>query len=171
MITNQEEEFLKQSNLIEGEPAIGEALEDAKNAWAFIKDIKDIWSIDIRECHAILMRSRETIGEEDKGAWSRFQTYVGGHKSASPDQIPDLIQVWLNKFIEDVCLFEEGKLKGTDLELLARMRHIEFEKIHPFLDGNGRVGRILYNWQRLRFGLEIEIIWEKEKYDYYTWFN
>jgi len=30
MITNQEEEFLKQSNLIEGEPAIGEALEDAK---------------------------------------------------------------------------------------------------------------------------------------------
>jgi len=45
MITNQEEEFLKQSNLIEGEPAIGEALEDAKNAWAFIKDIKDIWSI------------------------------------------------------------------------------------------------------------------------------
>jgi len=48
--------------------------------------------------------------------------------------------------------------------------HIQFEKIHPFIDGNGRIGRILMNWHRLKLGLPIKIIIETEKYNYYKWF-
>jgi Fic family protein len=48
--------------------------------------------------------------------------------------------------------------------------HIEFEYIHPFVDGNGRVGRMVYNAHRLLLGQPIHIIEESEKNEYYKWF-
>jgi Fic family protein len=49
--------------------------------------------------------------------------------------------------------------------------HVKFEKIHPFEDGNGRIGRILLNWQRVKAGLPILTIYEKDKHAYYKWFE
>jgi len=50
--------------------------------------------------------------------------------------------------------------------------HVLFEKIHPFIDGNGRTGRMVYNWHRLKLGLPIHIIHEgKEQFKYYKWFK
>jgi hypothetical protein len=50
--------------------------------------------------------------------------------------------------------------------------HVAFETIHPFVDGNGRIGRILMNWQRLQEGLPILIIHEgPEQMEYYKWFK
>jgi len=49
--------------------------------------------------------------------------------------------------------------------------HINFEKIHPFIDGNGRIGRMLLNWQRVKLGLPVLVIKESEKQEYYKWFN
>jgi len=51
------------------------------------------------------------------------------------------------------------------------MDHIHFEKIHPFVDGNGRMGRILMNWQRVKVGLQPLIIWASERQAYYAWFK
>ena len=54
----------------------------------------------------------------------------------------------------------------------TKMIHVIFEKIHPFRDGNGRVGRILYNIHRLLVGLPIHIIHEGvEQMEYYKWFE
>jgi len=49
--------------------------------------------------------------------------------------------------------------------------HVMFEMLHPFEDGNGRVGRIFLNLHRKRLGLPIEIIYEKNKHYYYNWFE
>lgn len=49
--------------------------------------------------------------------------------------------------------------------------HLEFETIHPFLDGNGRIGRILMNYQLLRWGFPTIIIRDKEKKMYYQGFH
>jgi Fic family protein len=58
------------------------------------------------------------------------------------------------------------------LEEKTLLMHIKFEEIHPFEDGNGRVGRILWNIQRLMLGLPLKIIHTgKEQFDYYKIFN
>ncbi len=51
-----------------------------------------------------------------------------------------------------------------------KIAHVEFERIHPFEDGNGRVGRIVMNWQRLKAGLHVLVIREVDKLEYYKWF-
>ena len=49
--------------------------------------------------------------------------------------------------------------------------HVKFESIHPFVDGNGRTGRLLMNWIRIKIGLPILVIKESEKFEYYKWFE
>ena len=54
----------------------------------------------------------------------------------------------------------------------CKRTHIDFEQLHPFEDGNGRVGRILYNIHRVTLGLPIHIIHEgEEQMEYYKWFK
>ena len=49
--------------------------------------------------------------------------------------------------------------------------HLEFEHIHPFNDGNGRIGRVLMNYQLMQFGFPPIIIRDKEKDAYYDSFK
>ena len=62
-------------------------------------------------------------------------------------------------------------------EEYAKHVHVMFENVHPFEDGNGRTGRILYNLHRLKLGLPIHIImadWPKkdgQQRAYYEWFR
>ena len=50
-----------------------------------------------------------------------------------------------------------------DFEEEIEESYVEFEKIHPFDDGNGRVGRILMNIYRLNYGLPILVIHEQDE--------
>jgi len=59
-------------------------------------------------------------------------------------------------------------------QLAARIikeQHIAFETIHPYEDGNGRMGRLILNWQRVHCGLPILVIKDSEKNLYYQWFE
>src|SRR3990167_8241846 len=87
--------MLQQSNLIEGEPAEGEALDDAIQAWHRVCFLDTITEEDILECHKLLMKSRTTLDEEDKGVWTRFQTTVGGRRNPEPKEIPSLMEDWI----------------------------------------------------------------------------
>jgi len=54
----------------------------------------------------------------------------------------------------------------------AKAVHIEFENLHPFLDGNGRIGRILYNLHRGRLKYPPHTIHEgEEQLRYYNWWK
>lgn len=92
------------------------------------------------EMHAILMEKGRGSNKLP-GTFRRSQNWVGGTRPGNahfvpppPDEIADCISD-LEKFINDPV--------GMPILLRAAAAHVQFETIHPFLDGNGRIGRLL----------------------------
>jgi len=156
----KEIEFLKHSNWIEREYS-DEALNDAKQAWMMAKiNMDEPISIDyILAIHRRLMK--------------RLNPKIVGRIRDCPVMIGGKIR-WNNKgeIREELRLLCNPGIYPISSESLIKRWHIQFENIHPFEDGNGRVGRILMNIQRLKIGLPILIIHEgKEQMNYYKWFK
>ena len=86
--------------------------------------------------------------------WVRVGTHIG----ANPDFVNDLIY----KLVENYN-------RSDERELIVKIAyfHNEFEYIHPFCDGNGRIGRVLINQQLMRAGLPPIIIPAKNKFQEY----
>ena len=74
------------------------------------------------------------------GAYKRLENEVGGIQTAIPEEVPQ-------KMKELLKAYNRTKKKSLD-ELLQF--HYEFERIHPFQDGNGRVGRLILFKECLR---------------------
>lgn len=71
-----------------------------------------------------------------------------------------------SKFIELMI----GELLSRKISTLRDIAifHIDFERVHPFIDGNGRIGRVLINWQLNSIGLPSIIVRSENKFeDYY----
>ncbi len=89
------------------------------------------------------------------GEWVR----VGNHLGANPEFVSGLISDALARHRADVA--------SSPLDAIARF-HCEFEVVHPFVDGNGRIGRILINKQLQDAGLPPVIVRAKNRHtDYY----
>ena len=88
---------------------------------------------------------------------------IGNHLGANPLFVNDLMQ----QLVEN---YSNGKERYF-LDKIAHF-HAEFETIHPFCDGNGRMGRVLINLQLMKLGLPPIIIQNKSKHrEYYPLFN
>ncbi len=100
------------------------------------------------------------INDEIAGRTRRTGEYVrvGGHVAPPPDQVEPLLKEALRVFKEDI--------DHSVLYKIARF-HLEFERIHPFCDGNGRMGRVLINHQLAQYGFPPVIIRNKSKHDEY----
>jgi Fic family protein len=94
----------------------------------------------LRELHEILLQSGRGA-EKQPGEFRRTQNWIGGTRPGNahfvptpPDQLQDCMGA-LERFIH----------ARDDMPVLVRaaLAHVQFETIHPFLDGNGRVGRLL----------------------------
>jgi Fic family protein len=95
----------------------------------------------LREVHGVLM-SRGRGSEKQPGEFRRSQNWIGGTRPGNahfvpppPEEVPDCMGA-LERFLHD----EAG---GVPILLKAALAHVQFETIHPFLDGNGRLGRLL----------------------------
>ena len=88
---------------------------------------------------------------------------VGAHVGASPTFVSGLMSTLVDDYRED-----------SEMSFLDKIAyfHAEFETIHPFNDGNGRIGRVLINQQLAALGLPPIIIQSKSKRtDYYPLFD
>ncbi|MCS4173849.1 Fic family protein [Salinibacter ruber] len=95
----------------------------------------------IREIHGILLREGRG-SEKEPGEFRRSQNWIGGTRPGNatyvpppPNKIVDCMGA-LEKFLHDDPVRMPTLIK-------AGLAHVQFETIHPFLDGNGRVGRLL----------------------------
>lgn len=163
LLNEKDIEFLKESNAIEKEYS-DEALEDSKTAYQVAFRKRKIVNVElIKEIHFELMKN---LNKRIAGKIRRCRIYVGNAVNYRECMKPKKIK----KELENWCLMFNKNVKEDYKDW--KNQHIWFEKIHPFEDGNGRVGRILMNIQRLNMGLPILIIHEgKEQYDYYKWFK
>lgn len=94
----------------------------------------------IREMHEILL-SRGRGAGKDPGRFRRSQNWIGGTRPGNAAFVPPP-----HTYVEDCMAALETFLHaGDDMPVLVRaaLAHAQFETIHPFLDGNGRVGRLL----------------------------
>jgi len=104
----------------------------------------------LREMHGVLLRSGRG-SDKGRGEFRRSQNWIGGTRPGNaafvPPPPPEVIDAMsaLEAFMHD---------NSGDLPLLVRVGlvHVQFETIHPFLDGNGRIGRLLITLQLVHAG-------------------
>lgn len=113
----------------------------------------------IKDLHRILKQGTQDSALEwfATGDYKRRANTVGGLETAKPKDVPARMEALLAEYsahhkltIEDIVSF-----------------HYEFERIHPFQDGNGRVGRLIVLKECLRFGIVPCIIEDSKKAFYY----
>ncbi|MDR2525409.1 MAG: Fic family protein [Oscillospiraceae bacterium] len=96
----------------------------------------------IKEAHAVLMEGVRGQ-EKNPGEFRRSQNWIGGQGSTLknaryiPPNVEDMTQA-----MSDLEKYMNAD-DGFDVLIRAALIHYQFETIHPFLDGNGRVGRLL----------------------------
>jgi Fic family protein len=95
----------------------------------------------LKEIHSVLL-SKGQGKECDPGEFRRSQNWIGGSrpgKAAFVPPPPDYVQECMGK----LELFLHDQPEKTPVLIKAALAHVQFETIHPFLDGNGRLGRLI----------------------------
>lgn len=116
----------------------------------------------IRETHKILLEgcydeTRYAKGERP-GEYKKHEYIVGDDAGVLPDNVRDEM---------DYICQSVNEYTGKDILTAAAYFHLNFEAIHPFADGNGRVGRTLLNYYLMTHDYPPTIIYNEDKAAYY----
>ncbi|MBU1166897.1 Fic family protein [Patescibacteria group bacterium] len=140
---------------------------EAKNLARVIEFIRNMEKREKLEVRLILLLHNMLLtGIDDKiaGRFRKSGEYVrvGTHIAPAPEKVDNMIEVAQREYTSNV----------TDyfIKKIAKF-HLDFETIHPFCDGNGRIGRVLINYQLADYDFPSIIIRDKEKQDYYVAFD
>lgn len=113
----------------------------------------------IKELHRILKQNTKdsTFSWYAVGDYKKRTNVVGGHETAKPKDVPARMKT---------LLAEYNALRDVSINDIIRF-HYEFERIHPFQDGNGRVGRLIALKEFLQYRIVPFIIEDSKKNFYY----
>lgn len=127
----------------------------------------------IREVHGELMHSGRGAGKQP-GEFRSTQNWLSGRRpslAAFVPPPPDRLMECLDAFEK----FIHAEPAPAPLLIKAAMAHVQFETIHPFLDGNGRLGRLLITLLLCSEGaisepiLYLSLYFKTHRLDYYDW--
>lgn len=125
----------------------------------------------VKELHQALMTSGRGI-QRGPGEFRANQVWIGGHRADEATFVPppanEIAACWseLEKFLNDVP-------EPTEPVIKAALMHVQFETIHPFMDGNGRLGRLLIPLIFAQAGilkeplLYLSVFFKKHRHIYY----
>lgn len=113
----------------------------------------------IREIHALVLIDRP----EDKGVYRRIPVKIMGAHHEPPQ--PYLVPVQMERLIEDLSSDNRHIIET------AALFHLNFEGIHPFIDGNGRTGRLLLNLMLMQAGYPPIDVKFSDRRKYYACFD
>ncbi len=94
-----------------------------------------------REIHGVLL-TKGRGSNRAPGEFRRSQNWIGGTRPGNAAFVPPPAEV-LMECMSRLELFLHDQPEPTPVLLKAALAHVQFETIHPFLDGNGRLGRLL----------------------------
>jgi len=115
----------------------------------------------IKSIHSlVLMRDAE-----NKGRYRSVPVRIMGAEHTPPQ--PYMVPVAMEQLIEN---YDTWQKEQHIIEAIARM-HLEFESIHPFIDGNGRTGRLLLELELVKHGLLPIDIKFRDRSAYYDCFD
>ncbi len=139
---------------------------EAKNLARVMEYIRAKSSEELTE-NMIVLLHQMLMGNIDDSIAGRFRKQneyvrVGTHIAPAAEHIERMIEEILISYSSDHITYF--------LDKIAKF-HLDFETIHPFNDGNGRIGRVLINYQLYYLGFPGIIIRDKEKKTYYRAFN
>ena len=153
------------SGLTVGEKPLKDHLEATghRDAFCFIEEFvksgEPVSEAFIRQVHSLVLADKPM----DKGVYRRIPVVITGavHTPPQPYLVAPMMEAWVRD------------LQATRLHPLvaAAEFHVRFEAIHPFIDGNGRTGRLLANFILMRAGyLPVNIKYENRRayYDAFT---
>lgn len=160
-LSEEQTRHLYETRSISGDAPVDDVVETTNHFRAFdfmIDNVgKSITAGYIIELHRTL-KSGTSDAEKDwfaVGEWKRLPNVVGNTVPTKPAEVDGAVTQLLENIpqpmsFEDICDF-----------------HVRFEKIHPFQDGNGRVGRLLMFGQCLSNGIMPFIVSDQDKGFYY----
>ena len=113
---------------------------------------------DLLELHRATMKN---VIDNYLGVYRPVRVYLRGsaYTPPPPGQVPKLMR----DFLKELNLNQ----KKHDPIKLAALTHLDFESIHPFVDGNGRVGRLIANWILMKNGHPSIVITKRERVRYF----
>lgn len=106
------------------------------------KEEKSLTTYEICAIHSLVLADRK----EDRGRWRRVPVSIAGAMT-EPAQ-PYEIEPMMGALLADM----ESAYKRLHVIERIALFHLRFEGIHPFIDGNGRTGRLLMNLQLIKAG-------------------
>ncbi|HJX33378.1 MAG TPA: Fic family protein [Solirubrobacterales bacterium] len=180
LVLKQVEQLLAEGRAV-GNKELSEYLEvrgyaDAAN-WVYGHGIqpgdwgggKPIILAEVRQVHTLAMTPvwdvaphPQATPREGPGSFREhdIEPFPGGMRPPEWTEVPMLVSDW----ITDAQALRKAD-ESTIAEALARL-HARFEQIHPFLDGNGRTGRLILNLLLIRLGYPPAIIYKGDRSRY-----
>lgn len=157
MINALTEEHIYQSNLIEG---IDDPNEDAQSlhAWYLLRNQPKLTHGVIQQVQKMITLNQNDLMPHQRGYYrsvSKVNVVVGDYHPPLSHLVDGMMDNWLLDY-EELGPWEA---------------HVRFEKIHPFVDGNGRTGRMLMWWQEIKNGQKPTLIEADKRFEYYKRLN
>lgn len=161
-----------ESNKIEGFDEYGKdeqpMLDQTFVAWEFLRNIAQgkLTHADICKLHKILAIGQDNYPERlmpnEKGYYrgiggNNVNVYIGNRVGVAPGLVSSMMDNWLLDYNEN--------------KIDPKTMHIRYERIHPFVDINGRTGRLLMWHQELQNEMYPTEVWYSHRWDYYEWFD